>query len=76
MSGQVQSLFGLIGEGTELWQDFSKCDVPIVVKSSSTTQSNTGLMKKKKNKTPKEKSYLHQRDRGPTNGFYNFPLQK
>ena len=34
-SGQVQSSFGLIGEGIESWYDFFRYKVPILVKSST-----------------------------------------
>ena len=43
-------MFGLIGEGTELWQDFLKYKVPFVVKSSTAhyPKQHMFVLKKKK----------------------------
>jgi len=58
-SGQVQSSFGLIGEGPEWWWDFLRSKVPIVVKPSTAQYPKQHLfvflsffVKKEKKKKP------------------------
>ena len=71
-SGQVQSSFGLIGEGTELWQDFLKYKVPIVMKSSTTHYPKQHMFVKKEEKTRRRRRTCTREVENPLTGLSHF----
>ena len=73
-SGQVQSSVGLIGEGTELWPDFLKYMIPIVMKSATAhyPKQHIFVEKKREGKPRRRRRTCTREVEDPLTGLSHF----